>query len=98
MWVSGAHGKGNRETGILEELNMENYYRNPYRTFPVWDNILFEAVKQEKNITSILNCSCNDCKMDGDTILSVTGLLAECAALDSNPMEHTFNICIPIIK
>lgn len=73
MWVSGAHGKGNRETGILEELNMENYYRNPYRTFPVWDSILYEAVKQEKNIESLLNCSCNDCQMDGDTIVSITG-------------------------
>jgi len=73
MWVSGAHGKGNRETGILEELCLENYYRNPYRTFPVWDSVLFEAIKQEENITYLLNCSCLDCQMDGDRIVSVTG-------------------------
>lgn len=73
MWVSGAHGEGNRETGILEELCMENYYRNPYRTFPIWDSVLFEAVKQEENITYLLNCSCLDCEMDGETIVSVSG-------------------------
>lgn len=73
MWVSGAHGSNNRETGLLEELCLENYYRNPYRTFPVWDSVLFEAVKKEENITCLLNCSCLDCKMDGSTIVSVTG-------------------------
>ena len=73
MWVSGAHGSNNRETGILEELTLENYYRNPYRTFPVWDSVLFEAIKQEENITYLLNCSCCDCRMDGSSIQSVTG-------------------------
>ena len=73
MWVSGAHGSNNRETGLLEELCLENYYRNPYRTFPIWDSVLFEAVKKEQNITYLLNCSCMDCEMDGDTIVSVTG-------------------------
>ena len=73
MWVSGAHGSDNRETGILEELCLENYYRNPYRTFPVWDSVLFEAIKKEENITYLLNCSCLDCEMDGNTIISVSG-------------------------
>lgn len=73
MWVSGAHGSNNRETGILEELCLENYHCNPYRTFPVWDSVLFEAVKKEENITYLLNCSCLDCEMDGDTVLSVRG-------------------------
>ena len=73
MWVSGAHGSNNRETGILEELTLENYHRNPYRTFPIWDSVLFEAVKKEDNITYLLNCSCLDCEMDGSTIVSVSG-------------------------
>ena len=29
MWVCGAKGKGNRETGITEEIALENLYRNP---------------------------------------------------------------------
>lgn len=73
MWVSGAHGSNNRETGILEELCLDNYACNPYRTFPMWDSVLFEAIRKEENITYLLNCSCLDCKMDGDTVLSVTG-------------------------
>ena len=31
MWICGAHGEGNRETGILEELTLENQYRNPLK-------------------------------------------------------------------
>ena len=73
MWVSGAHGQNNRETGILEEIALENLYRNPYRTWPIWDTILFEKVKEEKNITVILNCSCNNIEMANTKILSVLG-------------------------
>ena len=47
MWVSGAQGENNRETGILEELELENFYRNPDRCYALWDTILFEAVKNE---------------------------------------------------
>ena len=73
MWISGAHGKNNRETGILEELALENLYRNPDRTYPLWDSILFSAIKEEDGITPILNCSCNDCEMSEGKIVSVTG-------------------------
>lgn len=73
MWVCGAHGKDNRETGLMEEIALENLYRNPYRVWPVWDIVLYEKVKQEENITAILNCSCNDIEMDGDTIKAVIG-------------------------
>ena len=73
MWISGAHGENMRETGILEEIALENIYRNPTRDYPLWDSVLFEAVANEKNITKILNCSCNDCEMDGDRIVSISG-------------------------
>ncbi len=73
MWVCGAHGENNRETGILEEIALENLYRNPYRTFPVWDSILYEFIRKEKNITYLLNCSCCDCETDDGIIRSVTG-------------------------
>jgi hypothetical protein len=65
--------KNVRETGILEEIRMENLYRNPNRNFSVWDTVLFEKILNEPNITSLLNCSCYEARMDGNVIKSVTG-------------------------
>lgn len=65
--------KNLRETGILEELRMENLYRNPNRNFSVWDSILYEKTLAEKNLTLLLNCSCLDAEMDGSSIRTVTG-------------------------
>lgn len=73
MWVCGAHGKNNKETGILEEILLENLYRNPQRLYSIWDSILYEKVKFEENITLLLNCTCNDLEMDGDKIKSIKG-------------------------
>lgn len=73
MWVCGASGKNVRETGILEELALENLYRNPHKLYPIWDSVLWEAVKNEPNITLLLNCSCMDAEMDGSRICAVTG-------------------------
>lgn len=74
MWVCGAQGKNVRETGILEELAMENLWRNPYKIYPIWDSVLWDAVKREENITLLLNCSCMDAEMDADDhIAAVTG-------------------------
>ena len=73
MHVCGAHGDNNRETGILEEIMLENRYRNPLRNYSIWDSILYEKVRFEDNITLILNCSCNDITMDGQRISSIKG-------------------------
>lgn len=73
MWVCGADGKNNRETGILEEIRLENYHRNQHKNYAVWDTILYEKVISEPNITLLLNCSCCDAKMDGNRLVSVTG-------------------------
>ena len=62
-----------RETGILEELRLENLYRNPNDSFSVWDLVLYEKVRYEAEITLLLNCSCLDAEMDGSRIQSVTG-------------------------
>lgn len=73
MWVGGAHGKNNRETGILEEIMLENMYRNPGRNYSIWDSILYEKAKYERNITLLLNCSCNDLQKEDNKIRSVKG-------------------------
>ncbi|NQT21289.1 MAG: FAD-dependent oxidoreductase [Planctomycetes bacterium] len=62
-----------RETGILEEIRMENLYRNPNRNFSIWDTILYEKVMFEPNATLLLNCSCQDAEMDGSRIAGVAG-------------------------
>ena len=73
MWVGGAQGKNNKETGLLEEISLENLYRNPYKIYSIWDSILYEKVKMESNITMLMNCSCNDAEMNGSRIRSIKG-------------------------
>lgn len=73
MWICGAYGEQNRETGILEEIALENLYRNPYKIYGIWDSILYEKVKYEPNIDVILNCSCQDVVMEDNIIKSVKG-------------------------
>ena len=62
-----------RETGIIEEILLENKRRNPYANFPIFDMIVWEHVKMEKNITSFLNTNIEDVIMDGDRIIAVVG-------------------------
>ncbi len=64
MWVCGAAGQNNRETGIVEEILLENAYRNPTKSYAVWDTVLYEIVKKEKNITLLLNCTCMDAETE----------------------------------
>jgi hypothetical protein len=78
MWVCGAKGENNRETGIIEEIALENCYRNPLRNYSIWDSILYEKVRfpgspDGEPVTLLLNCSCNDLHMEQDRIRSVTG-------------------------
>ena len=46
MWVCGAQGENNRETGIIEEIALENYYRNPTKNFFIFDTVLYDFVMQ----------------------------------------------------
>lgn len=73
MWIRGAHGRDNRETGIVEELALANLRRNPTLNFSIWDSVTYEAVINEPNIELILNCSCLDAEMHGEKIISVKG-------------------------
>lgn len=73
MWVCGAQGADNRETGLIEELQLTNLYYNPYKIYPLWDAQMFGMAKAEPNLTLLLNTSCMDAEMDGARIVSVTG-------------------------
>ena len=67
MWPLGAGGINRRETGIFEELVLNNMYRNPTRNYPIWDSVLFEAVRFQPRLESLLNCTVNDIEMSDDT-------------------------------
>jgi hypothetical protein len=73
MWVCGAHGANNRETGILEEIMLDNLHRNPTQNFSLWDSILYEKARFEPNLTLLLNCSCTDAVTVEGRLRSVTG-------------------------
>ena len=62
MWISGAGTRVRdlQETGIMEELQLENMYRNPKRSYVEWDALLYEMVRFEPNIDLMLNCTCTD--------------------------------------
>ena len=62
-----------RETGIVEEIRLENRRRNPQQSYSMWDLLLYEKIKREPQIRSFLNCSCTDAGMEGTRIRSVTG-------------------------
>ena len=71
MWIGGAHGKDNREGGIIEEIFLENFYQNPSLKYPIWDSVLYEKAMAEQNLTLLLNTSCLDATVDGDRIVSI---------------------------
>lgn len=72
MWICGAHGKDMRETGIVEELEMENQHRNPYKNYNIWDSVMLETVRKEPNITLLLNTTCMDGLCRSNRLESIT--------------------------
>lgn len=81
VWVCGATGHGinryARESGIMGEMFVENQYRNPEGNPYMWDLIVHETVRAEKNIQLFLNTDVHEVEASGDEnereIQSVTG-------------------------
>ena len=76
MWICGSQGAhchevGNKETGILEEIQLENQYRNPTGNYSLWDSVLWSKAVFQPNLTTFLNCSCTDAEMDGSQIVAI---------------------------
>ena len=57
------HGRrpGARESGIIEELRLEDAARNPHRSYSQWDLLLYEKIVTEPNITLLLDTTCTSC-------------------------------------
>jgi hypothetical protein len=75
LWILGATshmGNNNRwarEGGVIDELLVENTFRNPEGNALILDAIMLEMVVNEPNITLLLNTAVHDLeKSDADTI------------------------------
>lgn len=84
LWALGATshmGNNNRwarEGGLVDELLVENTYRNPEGNTILWDALLLEKVLQEPNITLLLNTSVNRVvKKDASHIESVSAYCSQ---------------------
>ena len=63
-----------RETGILEEILLENKRRNPEMVYPIFDSVLWEKVHYQENLTLFLNTHMTEVLCDGDRIEAVCAL------------------------
>ena len=72
MWICGAGGKNLKETGILEEIQLENIRYNPAMQYNVWDHLLMNFVQRQENLKLLLNCSCDGVITENDRITAVT--------------------------
>lgn len=61
LWVLGAtshmgnNNRWSREGGVIDEILVENLYKNKEGNPIIFDTILLDKIKQEKNITLLLN-------------------------------------------
>jgi hypothetical protein len=84
LWVLGAtshmynNNRWSREGGVLDEILVENMWRNPEGNALIFDTVLLEKVLEEPNITLLLNTGVLDCSKSGpDTIDSVRAFCSQ---------------------
>ena len=71
MGIVGTKIDDTQETGILEEMQLRNFYYNPLQLYTMWDDAIYTTVVSEPNITLLLNTSVNDVVMNGERIAAV---------------------------
>lgn len=84
LWTLGAtshmgnNNRWSREGGIIDEILVENMYRNKEGNTLIFDTVLLEKVVNEKNITLLLNTSVYDVKKsDPNTISQVVAFCSQ---------------------
>ncbi len=73
MWVRGAKGTYDRETGLISEFEERNIYYNPTLNHSQLDATLYGMLAENDNITLLLNTTCLDAACENGRITSVTG-------------------------
>ena len=71
MGIMGAKGDNNKETGLLEEVQLDNIYRNPLMRYTLWDDAMLNLVIAEPNITLLLNTSVHEVLTENNAIKTV---------------------------
>ena len=84
LWALGAtshmnnNNRWSREGGVIDEILVENMYRNKEGNALIFDTVLLEKVVSEDNITLLLNTAAVSVqKSDGETIESVTAFCSQ---------------------
>ena len=72
MWVCGTQDYQYRETGLSEEINLDNFYYNPTKNYNLWNALLYGKVHDEENIIPFLNCTCFDACCENGKIKTIT--------------------------
>ncbi|WP_070000117.1 FAD-dependent oxidoreductase [Cellulosilyticum sp. I15G10I2] len=76
MHICGANMHGTREnareTGIIEEIQLENRKKNPNHSFSILDTILWEKVNFQENLELYLNTRMIDVATNNNEIISVS--------------------------
>ncbi len=71
MWVRGAKGTYDKETGLISELEEKNIRGNPTLVHSLFDATLFGMLKENPNVEILLNTSCSDAETEGNRITAV---------------------------
>lgn len=83
LWVLGAtahmlnNNRWSREGGVIDEILVENMYRNPEGNALIFDTVLLEKAVSEPNIRLLLNTTAIAAAKDGDRISSVTAFCSQ---------------------
>ncbi|WP_062213113.1 FAD-dependent oxidoreductase [Streptomyces sp. NBRC 109706] len=83
LWALGAsaqlsnNNRWAREGGVLDEILVENTFRNPEGNAVLFDTVLLEKVVAEPNITLLLNTAATGVTKEGERIGSVTAFCAQ---------------------
>lgn len=92
MHIVGAssHGakKNMAETGILMEILLENKRRNPYASFSVFDSVIWEKVRFQKNLDCYLNTNMDAVSVDDERIQSIV------CHQNSNETKYIFSAAV----
>ena len=78
LWALGAtshmgnNNRWSREGGVIDEILVENTFRNREGNPVLFDMVLIDKVLSEPNITLYLNTCVYDAEMSGRTVRSVT--------------------------
>lgn len=78
---------GARESGLIDEIRVEDAVRNPQRSPAMFDLLLYDLVAREPNITLLLDTDCTGCDMEGSRIVAVHAV--------RQMTEETFRIRAP---